>query len=166
MSLDLCNNVAQSLSAPDLFLLVFLLCFLPLSFSPPTSVGFFLPPTKRLLPKAFFICYRSPHLSPDTALISTLGAIEISYKRRRPEAVITAPTAPQSKRGRAGWEAEPAGWLLGKTDRGYGWGRAGTGPSHGHNAVQAYERGCGPWTGRGWGGRWSGEAGKGRQRRW
>jgi hypothetical protein len=66
----------------------------------------------------------------ESASIFTLGTADASFKRRRPEAVITAPSAPQAKRGKAGWEAKATGWLLGKSDRGHGPGRAGTGPYH------------------------------------
>ncbi len=45
----------------------------------------------------------------DLASVSTLGTVEAGQKKRRPEAVITVLAGPQLKRGRAGWEARPAG---------------------------------------------------------
>ncbi len=53
----------------------------------------------------------------DSASCSSGGFTDKSYKRRRPDAVITKPLDPVSKRKRHGWHVKPAGWLLGQPER-------------------------------------------------
>jgi hypothetical protein len=53
----------------------------------------------------------------DNASCSSGGCTDKSYKRRRPDAVITTPLDPISKRRRHGWHVKPAGWLLGQPER-------------------------------------------------
>jgi hypothetical protein len=54
---------------------------------------------------------------PDDASCSSGGLSDGSLKRRRPDAVITAPLHPMPKRGKHGWRMKPAGWLLGQPER-------------------------------------------------
>ncbi len=51
------------------------------------------------------------------ASCSSGGYSDRSYKRRRPDAVITTPLDPNPKRGKHGWRMKPAGWLLGQPER-------------------------------------------------
>jgi hypothetical protein len=54
---------------------------------------------------------------PDDASCSSGGLSDGSLKRRRPDAVITAPLDPTPKRGKHVWRMKPAGWLLGQPER-------------------------------------------------
>ncbi len=84
----------------------------------------------------------------DCASNSSLGASEFGFKRRRLEAVITTPSGPLSKRGKAGWETKPAGWLPGKPERDQARGRQRLGSYH---SGQPAERGRWPQADWGWG---------------
>jgi hypothetical protein len=87
----------------------------------------------------------------DGVSCSSVGNTDQCYKRRRPDAVITIPLDPLSKRGKPGWSTKPAGWLLGKPDQRQAWPDDGTGPQH-----HSKPYGAGHWgrRGRGWG--WTG----------
>jgi hypothetical protein len=77
----------------------------------------------------------------DSALCSSGGYTDKSYKRRRPDAVITTPLDPISKRKRPGWHVKPAGRQIRVDDsnasryswsRGYGPRGTGSHGSRGH----------------------------------
>jgi hypothetical protein len=53
----------------------------------------------------------------DSASCSSGGLSDNSFKRRRPDAVITQPLVPVPKRKRHGWQVKTPGWLLGQPER-------------------------------------------------
>jgi hypothetical protein len=94
----------------------------------------------------------------DDVSCSSGGYTDKSYKRRRPDAVITTPLDPIPKRGKHGWRMKPAGWLLDQPERRHVRSDDGTGPPH-----YSRPRGCRQYgtghrgnRGRGWG--WDGPA--------
>ncbi len=83
----------------------------------------------------------------DDVSCSSGGYTDKSYKRRRPNAVITTPLDPIPKRGKHGWRMKPAGWLLGQPERRHVHSDDGPGP----RGYRPYGIGYRGNRGRGWG---------------